>query len=604
MRKQHSWSAFSRFFGLGVLAAGLLFAQTSPVSITTTSLPAGVVGQAYSQSVTATGGTAPYNFTGTNLPSGLIINPAGVIAGTPTGAGSFTFTVTVTDSKQQTASANLKLVINPAPLAITTVSTFSATVGQAYSQTFAASGGTPPYTWKTIAGSVAPLTLTSAGVLSGTPTAAGVLNFTIQVTDSAGATAQQAFSITVSVPPLTLTVVSSLPSGTVGVAYSQKLPVAASGGVLPYTWSLTSTPVAGLTFDPTGVALNGTPTTPGSFTIAVQVKDSAGTTASKSLSLIIAAAPLTITTSAQLPNGALNSPYSQTFTATGGVPPYSWTATGLPSGLSLNSATGVLSGTLTGAGTFSVVVTVTDSALSTFKNLFTIVVSYPPAPAITISGVPTTANPAQQYPLQVSLDSSYPVDISGQAILSFSPNSGPTDSTVQFASGGTTASFTVPAGSTTPGSGSAPLALQTGTVAGTLTISLRLQAGGVDITPAPAPSITTQISKAAPVITKLQTSVSGSSLSVVVTGYSTARQITQAVFSFSAATGQTLQASASSITIDVSSLFGNWFVDPANSQYGSQFVFTQPFTVQGDATAVIPVSVTLTNSTGSVTKNF
>jgi hypothetical protein len=91
---------------------------------------------------------------------------------------------------------------------------------------------------------------------------------------------------------------------------------------------------------------------------------------------------------------------------------------------------------------------------------------------------------------------------------------------------------------------------------------------------------------------------------VVVTGYSTAREVTQAVFTFSAATGQTLQTSASSITVDVSTLFGTWFVDPANSQFGSQFVFTQPFTIQGDPTQVIPVSVTLTNRTGSVTMNF
>jgi len=607
MRLPIHWpSPVLRICAAGLFAASFLSAQTSGLTITTTSLPAATVTQAYSQTVNAAGGTAPYTFTGSNLPTGLTINSAGNISGTPTTAGSFSFTVTVTDKNQQTASASLTLLINPAPLTITTLSTFAGTVGQAYSQTFSASGGTPPYTlWKIISGSAAPLTLNGAtGVLSGTPANAGVLNFTIQVTDSAGATAQQAFSITISVPPLTLTVVSSLPSGTVGVAYSQKLPLAASGGTPPYTWSLTSAPVAGLTFDPNAVTLSGTPTTPGSFTLSVKVTDSAGASATKSLSLTIAPATLTITTPSQLPNGALNASYSQTFAATGGIPPYSWTATGLPGGLSLNSSTGVLSGTLTAAGTFSVVVTVTDSALATAKNLFTIVVSYPAAPAITFSGIPSTANPAQQYPLTVALGSTYPVDIAGQAILAFSPNTGPTDGTIQFASGGTTASFTIPAGSTTPASSGTPLALQTGTVSGTLTISLRLQAGGVDITPTPAPSITTQIARAAPVITKLQTSLSGNSLSVQVTGYSTARQVTQAVFTFSAASGQTLQSSASSITIDVSSLFGNWFVDPANTQFGSQFIFTQPFTIQGTASAVIPVSVTLTNGTGSVTKNF
>jgi len=608
LTRMHWNSPMIRSLALGLVAAGTLAAQTSSgFSITTSSLPAGVVGKAYSQTVVAAGGTAPYTFglvTGSTLPAGLTINTAGLISGTPTTAGSTTFTVGVVDSNQKVASATFTLVINPAPLVITTLTTFSGTVGQAYSQTFTASGGTPPYTWKIASGSVGALTLNgSTGVLSGTPQAAGVLSFTIQVTDSAGATAQQAFSITVALPQLTLTVVSSLPSGTVGIAYSQKLPVTATGGATPYTWSLTSTAVPGLTFDANAVALNGTPTTAGTYTVTVKVTDSAATTATKSLTLTIAPAALTITTPSQLPNGALNATYSQTFTATGGVPPYTWSATGLPGGLTLNSSTGVASGTFTAAGTFSVVVTVTDSTLATAKSLFTINISFPQVPAVTFSGLPSTATPAQQYTLQVSLANAYPVDISGQAILTFSPASGPSDNTVQFAAGGTTASFTIPAGSTTP-VGGAPLALQTGTVAGTLAISLRFQAGGVDITPTPAPSITAQIAKAAPVITKLQSSVSGSTLNVVVTGYSTARQVTQAVFTFSAATGQTLQAAASTITVDVSTLFGNWLVDPANSQYGSQFIFTQPFTVTGDASAVIPVSVTLTNGVGSVTKNF
>jgi hypothetical protein len=86
---------------------------------------------------------------------------------------------------------------------------------------------------------------------------------------------------------------------------------------------------------------------------------------------------------------------------------------------------------------------------------------------------------------------------------------------------------------------------------------------------------------------------------VVVTGYSTAREVTQAVFAFNAASGSTLQPGAGSITIDPSTLFGNWFQDPNNSQFGTVFVFTQPFTIQGDVNAAIPTSVTLTNRVGS-----
>ena len=586
--------------------AGILSAQT--FSITTTSpLPTGTVGLAYSQTLTTAGGTFPYVFSlsSGSLPAGLLLSGVGVVSGTPTTSGVASFTVQAVDVIAETAFATFSLQIVTPPLSITTLSPlFPGTVGQAYVQAFTAVNGVQPYAW-TIASGQQPggLTLNSStGVLSGTPQAAGTFTFTIQVADASHSTAQQTYSITVSAPVLTLSAVSSLAPGTVGVAYSQTLPLSATGGVPPYTWSLTSTPVPGLTFNPTGILLNGTPTTPGTFTLAVTVTDSAGNTASKSLNLTIAPSALTITTASQLPAGALNASYSQTFAAIGGVPPYSWSATGLPAGLTM-STTGAVSGILAAAGSFQVVVTVTDSALTSVKNLFTISVSYPAAPAITFSGLPATANPAQQYPLLVSLGSAYPVDILGTAILTFSPNSGPTDSTIQFASGGTTASFTVPAGATAPVS-SVPLALQTGTGSGTLTVSLSFKAGGVDITPSPAPSMTTQIAAAAPVITKLTTTVTSTSLSVVVTGYSTAREVTQAVFTFSAATGQTLQTSASSITVDVSTLFGTWFVDPANSQFGSQFVFTQPFTIQGDPTQVIPVSVTLTNRTGSVTMNF
>ena len=100
-------------------------------------------------------------------------------------------------------------------------------------------------------------------------------------------------------------------------------------------------------------------------------------------------------------------------------------------------------------------------------------------------------------------------------------------------------------------------------------------------------------------IRSVQVNRSGNTINLVVTGYSTAREVTQARFVFNAASGQTLSPSASSITVDTNTLFGNWFLDPANSQFGSVFIFTQPFNIQGDATAVIPATVTLTNRVGS-----
>jgi hypothetical protein len=221
----------------------------------------------------------------------------------------------------------------------------------------------------------------------------------------------------------------------------------------------------------------------------------------------------------------------------------------------------------------------------------------------------------QQFPLQVALDSAYGAAIKGQLILSFQANSGPGDSTIQFSTGGRTANFTIPLGSTaatftdTSGIPVSQLQIQSGTVAGTVFVSLsNLSAGGIDITPTPAPSATTQIAAAAPVITGIQvirnadsfTGCKQGQICIQVTGYSTTREVTQAVFNFNAASGQTLQSSASSISVDVGSLFTNWF---STSTMGSQFIFVQPFTVTGDPAVVLPVSVKLTNRTGSVTSN-
>jgi hypothetical protein len=308
---------------------------------------------------------------------------------------------------------------------------------------------------------------------------------------------------------------------------------------------------------------------------------------------------LSITSALQLPDAALNAAYTTTVSAVGGVPPYTWSANGLPDGLSIDPATGIITGTPTAAGNaIPVAITVTDSALSRATGLFHINVNLPPTPAVNLSGLPATASPAQQLPIQITLGGTFPAPITGQAILTFSPDTGPTDKTVQFASGGTIANFSVDAGTTTIVS-SVPLAIQTGTVSGTISISLRLQAGGIDITPTPTPTITTQIVRAAPVIKSVQVTRASGTVSIAISGYSTAREVTQATFTFKAAAGQTLQASASSITVPVESLFGSWFQDPNNSAYGSQFVFTQPFTVQGDPNAVIPDTVTLTNRVGS-----
>lgn len=243
-----------------------------PLSITTSSpLPNGTVGAAYSQSLAASGGAPPYTWSVTGAPTWLTVSAAGVMSGTPTTAGTANFTVQVRDNASQMTTKSFALTVDPPPLAITTESPLpNGTVGTAYSQSLAATGGTPPYMWS-VTGAPTWLTLSGAGVISGTPTTAGTANFTVQVRDNASRTATKSFALTIDPPPLSITT-TSLPSGSVGGAYSQTL--TATGGTTPYTWSRASGGLPdGLTLSPSGV-ISGTATAAGVFVFTIRVTGS------------------------------------------------------------------------------------------------------------------------------------------------------------------------------------------------------------------------------------------------------------------------------------------------------------------------------------------
>ena len=352
----------------------------APLTITGT-LPNGTVGSSYSATITASGGTQPYScsITGT-LPSGLILNGC-TISGTPTTAGSTTITVTVTDSgsPQQTASQSETIVINPAPLSLTTSTLPSGTVGVPYSATIGVNGGTSPYSCAVTSGTL-PAGLSISGCsVSGIPTTASTSTVTVKVTDSESPTQSTTGPETIVINPAALTMTNSLPNGTVGVVYSATID--ASGGTTPYSCSITSgTLPAGLSLS--GCTVSGTPTTPGSSTVTVTVTDSSNPTKTVSGAEKITINPSgTLSLTATLPNATVGVPYSYTLKATGGTLPYSYslTAGSLPAGITLQSD-GLISGTPTAPGASSFTATVTDSVNATASDPLILLVEYPTTP--------------------------------------------------------------------------------------------------------------------------------------------------------------------------------------------------------------------------------
>jgi len=280
------------------------------LTITTGSLAGAGLGVSYSQTLQATGGVPSYTWSVTSgsLPAGLSLSSAGVISGTPSGTtGTSNFTVTVTDSQTPTPatkSASLSITVSIAPLSVTTTSLSGGVTGTAYSQTLQANGGNPPYTWSISLGALpANLSLNaSTGAITGTPTATGTSTFTVKVTDSAQASATASLSITIN-GPLAITT-TSLPGGGTGTSYSST--VQASGGVTPYTWTITSGSLpAGLSLNSTSGNISGTPTATGMSSFTIQVTDHESPAAAVSAGLSI-----TIGTQGCTNNNVLNGNYA------------------------------------------------------------------------------------------------------------------------------------------------------------------------------------------------------------------------------------------------------------------------------------------------------
>ncbi|EOC0095167.1 autotransporter domain-containing protein [Cronobacter dublinensis] len=183
------------------VSLSILAPTTLTIAPASGALPPATTGSAWSQTLSATGGSAPYTWTAHGLPAGISLNAAtGALSGTPTTAGSFTFSVTVKEAGNVSATASYTLVVGALTPGVTLTVTPAAgalpagTTGSAWSQTFAVSGGTAPYRWQLSGALPAGLTF-SDGSLKGTPTTAGSSAFTLTATDANGVAVQAAYTL-------------------------------------------------------------------------------------------------------------------------------------------------------------------------------------------------------------------------------------------------------------------------------------------------------------------------------------------------------------------------------------------------------------------------
>ncbi len=372
--------------------------------IVTAALPPAARGRPYSVRLTAAGGALPYawELVAGILPEGLIFNPErGEIAGTAEKIAAAVILIRVRDAGGRTAEREFSLqVLEPtdgyfdnrsaARFRILNTSLAPAVRGRPYGAQLQAADGAPPYVWTVSQGSLPPqLFLDSAtGAIGGIPEKEGISSFTVLVSDRNFATAQSYFSLVVNLQLVYITT-GALNPAIAGQEYRYQLE--ATGGTPPYVWTLVSGSLPpDLSLNNSSGAISGRIADSfigqgtQEFVFRVKANDPEGNDDTVELRLEvresleptpspspILAGPspsptvnpgdqLSIDTTS-LPDGTVGNVYSASLSARGGTAPYSWSATGLPSGLSLSSS-GSISGTPSAVGTFAVTVSVSDAA--------------------------------------------------------------------------------------------------------------------------------------------------------------------------------------------------------------------------------------------------
>jgi len=328
---------FSYRIGAGAYSTTGVSGTTLYTSTTGSSTTFSVVQTGYSITVTgltiAAGSTVDFKYSVANGPS----------SGSNAHVGIDDFTMYATGT--------------PPAIPVVTASTFSGTVGTAFSNSIVATNSPTSYAIANATSLPAGLSLnTTTGAITGTPTAAGTFTTDVTATNGAGTSAIVTLTFNIASPPVPVVTASTF-SGTVGTAFSNTIVATNS----PTSYAITSgTLPAGLSFNTTTGAITGTPTAGGSSTINVTTTNAGGTSAAATITFNIAVVIAPVVTGASL-SGTVGSAFTYTISATNSPTSYALASGTLPTGLSLNTTTGVISGTPTASGSFSVTVTATNA---------------------------------------------------------------------------------------------------------------------------------------------------------------------------------------------------------------------------------------------------
>jgi uncharacterized protein with beta-barrel porin domain len=455
--------------------------QTYTISVTRAAAAPVAGNQSITVAANSTNNTVNLNLSGGTATSVAVNSPPShgtatasgtVITYTPTAgySGSDSFTYNATNGSGTSAAATVTITVSAPTLTLTPAAGALAggTVGTAYDQiVVSASGGTSPYSY-TATGLPAGLTINaSTGAITGTPTTSGSFTPTVTAKDTYNATGTVDYTIAVA----GLAPVAGAVSTTVAANSTNNVITLALTGGAASSVSVVSSPAHG-TAAASGTSITYTPASgySGTDSFTYNATNGSGTSTAATVTITVSAPTLTLTpASGALTSGTVGTAYDQiVVSASGGTLPYSYTATGLPAGLTINASTGAITGTPTTSGSFTPTVTAKDAHSATGTATYTLTIAALPPVASSVSATVPANSTSNAVQLVVSGGAATSVAIVSAARHGVATASGTTITYTPNAGYSGTDSFTY---SATNAAGSSTATVNITVTAPTLTVT-------------------------------------------------------------------------------------------------------------------------------------